>query len=526
MPGQQFGFGPFLLDLDRHVLIREGKPVAVGYRGVLLLGALLRRPGEVFTKAELIDAGWPDATVEESNLSVQVAMLRKALGQSPDGSEWIATIPRVGYRFLGRLDPVERADHGHSDINEDLPSPSLHKLSDKPSIAVLPFANMSGDPEQDYFVDGIVEDITTALSHFRWLFVIARSSTFTFKGRIADVKEIGCELGVRYVLEGSVRRALRRVRITAQLIDASTGTHLWADRFDGALEDIFDLQDQVSTRVVGAIGPKLEQAEIERAKRKPTENLDAYDVYLRGVAKTVAYTRDSYAEALRLFQRAIELDPEFAAAYGMAAWCRVIQRVNGWMTNPAAEIAEGADMARNAVRLANEDALAFCWGGFSLGFLANELDDAIAYVDHALALNPNLAAAWYLVGHLRIYFGDPEAGIGPLTRAIQLSPLDPLIFRAHAGLAYAHFFAGRNDEARVWAEKALRQRPDWLTALRIGAACHAVAGRVDQAKKLVARMLKLDPALRISNLQGLPPLRRAEDFARWSEALRKAGLPE
>jgi tetratricopeptide (TPR) repeat protein len=277
---------------------------------------------------------------------------------------------------------------------------------------------------------------------------------------------------------------------------------------------------------VGAIGPKLEQAEIERAKRKPTENLDAYDVYLRGVAKTVAYTRDGYAEALRLFQRAIELDPEFAAAYGMAAWCRVIQRVNGWMTDPAAEIAEGADMARKAVRLANEDAVAYCWGGFSLGFLANELCDAIAYVDHALALNPNLAAAWYLAGHLRIYFGDPEAGIERLTRAIQLSPLDPLIFRAHAGLAYAHFFAGRNDEAWVWAEKALRQRPDWLTALRIGTACHAVAGRVDQARTLVARMLELDPALRISNLQGLPPLRRTEDFARWSEALRKAGLPE
>src|SRR5215470_16841535 len=305
MPGQQFGFRPFLLDPDRRVLLREGEPVAGGFRGVLLLGALLRRPGEVLTKAELIDAGWPDATVEESNLSVQVAMLRKALGQSPEGGEWIATIPRVGYRFLGRPNPVERADHGHSNVDEGLPSPSLYKLSDKPSIAVLPFANMSGDPEQDYFVDGIAEDITTALSRFGWLFVIARSSSFTFKGRIADVKEIGRELGVRYVLEGSARRALRRVRITAQLIDASTGAHLWADRFDGALEDIFDLQDQVSTRVVGAIGPKLEQAEIERAKRKPTENLDAYDVYLRGMASVHRWTRESNDEALRLFYKAI-----------------------------------------------------------------------------------------------------------------------------------------------------------------------------------------------------------------------------
>jgi TolB-like protein len=521
MRGQQFAFGPFLLDPERRVLLRGGEPVAVGHRGVLILDALLRKPGEVLTKAELIDAGWPDTTVEESNLSVQIATLRKALGQSPDGGEWIATIPRIGYRFAGRLDPIGRVDQGHWDIDDPLPPPGLRK----PSIAVLPFANMSGDPKQDYFVDGIVEDITTALSHFRWLFVMARSTTFTFKGRSADVTEIGRELGVRYVLEGSVRRVPGRIRITAKLIDASTGAHLWADRFDGAFEDIFDLQDQVSTRVVGAIGPKLEQAEIERAKRKPTENLDAYDVYLRGLAKTVAYTQDGQAEGLRLFRRAIELDPEFAAAYGMAAWCRVIQRVNGWMIDRAAEVADGAEMARKAVCLANEDALAFCWGGFSLGFLAYELDDAIGYVDHALALNPNLAAAWYLLGHLRIYAGDPEAGIEPLTRAIELNPLDPLLFRVHAGLAYAHFFAGRNDQASAWAEKALR-RADWLTALRIGAACHAVAGRVDQARKLVARMLELDPRLRISDLQGLPPLRRAEDFERWSEALRKAGLPE
>jgi tetratricopeptide (TPR) repeat protein len=195
------------------------------------------------------------------------------------------------------------------------------------------------------------------------------------------------------------------------------------------------------------------------------------------------------------------------------------------MTDRAAEVADGAEMARKAVRLANEDALAFCWGGFSLGFLAYELDEAIGHVDHALALNPNLAAAWYLLGHLRIYAGDPEAGIEALNRAIELNPLDPLLFRVHAGLAYAHFFAGRNDHASAWAEKALR-RDDWLTALRIGAACHAVGGRLDQARKLVARMLELDSRLRISDLQGLPPLRRAEDFQRWSEALRKAGLPE
>ena len=223
-------------------------------------------------------------------------------------------------------------------------APAL-SLPDKPSIAVLPFQNMSGDPEQEYFADGMVEDIITALSRFRQLFVIARNSSFVYKGRAVDVKQVSRDLGVRYVLEGSVRKAANRIRITAQLIDASTGTHLWAERFDGGLEDIFDLQDQVTARVVGEIAPKLEQAEIERAKRKPTESLDAYNYFLRGMASVNQWTRAANDEALRLFYKAIELDPEFASAYGMAAWCYIWRKLNGWVVDRAQETSEGARLA-------------------------------------------------------------------------------------------------------------------------------------------------------------------------------------
>jgi adenylate cyclase len=232
--------------------------------------------------------------------------------------------------------------------------------SSRPSIAVLPFANMSGDPEQEYFADGIVEEIITALSHLRWLSVIARNSSFTYKGKSVDLKQVGRDLSVRFILEGSVRKSGNRVRITGQLIDTATGAHLWADRFDGAIEDIFDLQDQVTAKVISAIAPKLEQAEIERAKRKPTESLNAYDYFLRGMASLHQWTKESNDEALRLFPRSIELDPGFASAYGMAAWCYVWRKVNGWMSNN--ELAEVVRLARRAVELGPDDAVALSGG--------------------------------------------------------------------------------------------------------------------------------------------------------------------
>jgi adenylate cyclase len=400
-------------------------------------------------------------------------------------------------------------------------------LPDKPSIAVLPFQNMSGDPEQEYFADGTVEDIITALSRYRWLFVIARNSSFTYKGRAVDVKQVARELGVRYVLEGSVRKAASRVRIAGQLIDGATGAHLWADRFEGALEDIFDLQDQMTATVVGAIAPRLEQAEIERAKLKPTESLDAYDYYLRGMAGLYQRTRVSIDEALRMFYRAIEIDPDFASAHGMAARCYIYRKLDNWMTDREQEIAETARLARRAVELGRNDAAALSAGGEALAHVVGDLDDGVAFIDRALALNPNLVAAWFYSGWVRIFLGEPDLAIEHLARAMRLSPLDPHIVRMQAATAYAHFFAGRIDMASSWAGTALRDRPDYTTALRMVAVSNALAGRMDQARKALARLRQLDPALRVSNLRDTAgPFRRPEDVARYEEGLRRAGLPE
>ena len=406
-------------------------------------------------------------------------------------------------------------------------------LPEKPSIAVLSFQNMSGDPEQEYFADGIVEEIITALSRFRQLFVIARNSSFTYKGRAVDVKQVGRELGVRYVLEGSVRKAANRVRITGQLIDAASGAHLWADRFDGALEDIFDLQDQVTERVVGAIGPKLEQAEIERAKLKPTESLDAYDYYLRGLASLPGGAQEDTgkgatgtSQALPLFLKAIELDRDFALAYGLAAQCYVIDHQYGLTTNRAQAVAEVVRLARRAAALGKDDATALTRAGHALGYVLGEVEEGATLLDRALLLNPNLALAWNFGGWSKIFLGQPEIAIERMARAMRLNPLDPLLFLLQAGTAFGHLFAGRYDEAASWAEKALRERPNFPLVLRLASASFALSGRVEEAHKLISRLRQINPMLRVQHVKDLFPLRRPEDLARYIEGLRKAGLPE
>jgi len=410
-------------------------------------------------------------------------------------------------------------------LDSGMARPAL-PLPTKPSIAVLPFQNMSGDPEQEYFADGMVEDIITALSRMRWLFVIARNSSFTYKGRAVDMKQVGRELGVRYLLEGSVRKTANRVRITGQLIDASSGAHLWADRFDGGLEDIFDLQDRVTASVVGAIAPKLEQAEIERAKRKPTESLDAYDNFLRAMASVYQRTKGANSEALRLFYRAIELDPEFSSAHAMAAWCYTWRKINGWMTDRTKETAEGTRLARRAVELGKDDALALARGGQAIAILIHDLDSGVIAVDRALQLNPNLAVAWYVSGWVRVYRGELGVAIEHQERAMRLSPLDPVLYHMQVGTALAHMLAGRYDEASSWAEKAFRNEPNYLPAAAVAAASHAFAGRMEEASQTMQCVRQNDPALCMSNLKDWLPIRRPEDFSLWAEGLRKAGLPE
>jgi adenylate cyclase len=400
-------------------------------------------------------------------------------------------------------------------------------LPEKPSIAVLPFQNMSGDPEQEYFADGVVEEIITALSRFRQLFVIARNSSFAYKGKSPDVRQVGRELGVRYLLEGSVRRVSSRVRITGQLLDASNGAHLWADRFEGGLEDIFDLQDQVTASVVGAIMPKLEEEEIERAKRKPTERLDAYDYYLRGLTHLYQFaSREASAEALQLFNKAIELDPDFGSAYAMAADCYSYRKGSGWMTDPAKEIGEAANLIQRAVKLGKDDAVVLGTSGWALAYVIRDLSAGAALIDRALALNPNLALAWFYGGWIKIWLGEPEVAIERLARGVRLSPLDRRMAAMLGAMAHAQFFLGRYDEASAAAATALRETPDHHPALRIEAASNALAGRLGPASKAVARLRQLHPALRVSNLRDVLGPYRPEDIARYEEGLRRAGLPE
>jgi adenylate cyclase len=442
------------------------------------------------------------------------------------------TFVDLGMQYLKNIEPIRAyavsvaAEPSQAARLADAQTPLA--LPDKPSIAVLPFTNMSGDPEQDYFADGMVDDIITALSHFKALFVIARNSSFTYKGRAVDVKQVGRELGVRYVLEGSVRKAANRVRITGQLVDTATGAHLWADRFDGGLGDIFDLQDQVTESVVGAIAPAVEKAEIERAKRKPTESLDAYTVYLRGLAMLYQFTsRQAYDEAVHLFNSAIELDPDFASAYGRAAICYAFAKTSGWISVTAKEIAEVKMLAQRAVELGKDDAIALTTGGYALAVVVRDLEAAAALIDRALVLNSNFAEAWHWGGWVKNFLGEPEAAIERFARALRLSPLDPSAVGMRAGTAYAHFLLGRYDEAASWATMALQDSPDFQPGLRVAAASNAMAGRPEQAHKAMARLRQLNPTLRVSNLKDvLSPYRRVEDLSRYEEGLRQAGLPE
>jgi TolB-like protein/DNA-binding SARP family transcriptional activator len=450
--------------------------------------------------------------------------LHRELGVKPE-PETAQLYESIRQRRAAAPPPSAGAPPGETD-ERPAPRPVELSLPSKPSIAVLPFQNLSGDPEQEYFADGMVEEIITALSRMRWLFVIARNSSFTYKGRAVDVKQVGRELGVRYVLEGSVRKAGTKVRIAGQLIDSATGATLWADRFDGELLDIFDLQDQVTASVVGALAPKLEQAEIERAKRKPTESLDAYDYFLRGMAGVHSWTREGNSEALRHFARAVELDPGFAAAYGMAARCYSQRKAGGWTIDRRQEIAETERLARLAATLGKDDAVALHAAGMGLAYVVGDLDGGAALVDRALALNPNLAWAWVFSAWVRIWLGEPEIGLEHAARAMRLSPHDSHFYNMQTATAAAHFFAGRYAEASSWGEAAAREQPRHVVAASIVAANFAFSGRLAEAQKALARLRQLEPGLCASNLQELIPFRRAEDFGRLAEGLRRAGLPE
>jgi adenylate cyclase len=505
-----YAFGPFRLDAQGETLFKGTEAVALSHRAVALLRMLVDRAGTPVTKDALMEAAWPGLAVEESNLTVQIAALRRALGEVPGGESWIATLPRRGYRYVGPA-VTKSEDRVPATPTVDAatrPAPMMAlALPDQPSIAVLPFENLSGDPEQGYFVDGMVEEIITALSRIRWFFVIARNSSFTYKGQAVDVKQIGRELGVRYVLEGSVRKAAGRVRITAQLIEAETATHLWADRFEGSLEDVFDLQDQVAISVAGGIEPAVRTAEIRRALDRPRHDPTAYDLYLRSLRATLSWEKNDYLEALEWLSQAIKLDDTYGPALALSALYHMALNQNGWVDDPEATRQKAIWFARRAVRNAGTDAATLARAAWALAYAGEDIDAAIALMHQSLHINPSLADGWRWSGWLRLWVGSPDMAIDHLKKSLRLDPLDPA--RATSlPTGVAHFFARRLEQARTALLRSLHEHPNWVPTSCFLASCYAHLGQLDEAKIIIKRLRASTPVVRPNADQWRDPEQR------------------
>ena len=516
---EAFRFAGFTLDLARGVLLAAGgAEVPLRPKSMALLRLLVANAGRLLSRDAIMAAIWPEVVVTDQSITQCVRDIRQALGD--ETQQLLRTVPKGGYLLAAEVT-------ASATVAGDWPLSARPPPPDKPSIAVLPFQNLSGDPSQDYYADGVVEDVTTELARVRWLFVIARNSSFAYRDRPHDVTtdrpaSSACAMSWKAAFAGSASR----VRITAQLIDAASGGHLWADRFDGELADIFEVQDRLTASVVGSIAPRLEEAEIERVKRKPTESLCAYDYFLRGMAAFHRFTPADNADAAAQFAKAIGLDRDFAAAYGMAARCHLQRKAFGWNAITSSDVAEAERLARRAAELGREDAVALGAAAGALLTVCGEVEDGAALVDRATALNPNLAWLWNYSAYARLFLGEPETAIAHAARAMRLSPHDPQMFGMQAAIAFGHFFAGDYLEALSWAEAAIRQQPNFLVATCIAAASGMLAGKTGEATQAMARVRRLSPALRLSNLKDLLPFRRPQDFGRWREALRRAGLPD
>lgn len=512
--------GEYQFDGGAGQLWRGDEEIKLAPRASALLAALAERSMQVVTKQELIDRLWDGKAVGDDALSSCVQELRRALGDDPRKPRVVETRHRRGYRLLLPVAPDATA----SSAAEKSP---LLPPSDKASVAVLPFENLGGEQEQEYFADGVAEDILTALSRFPGLFVIARKSSFIYKGKTVGIRQIGRELGVRYVLEGSVRKAGERVRITGQLIQADTEAHIWADRYDGELSDVFALQDRITEAVVGAIAPSIRQAETERAQRKPPASLDAYDLYLRAWALYCTMTREANDEARELLERAIALDPNYASAMLLLSlvWdCRISQ---GWAA--AAELAVVAAESRKYLQLAqqidNHDPDVLTFQARAMAYVDGRHEEAIALIERALTLNPNSAATCTVAGWICVYAGQSERAIAHLQRSMRLNPLDPADFHTWAPLAHAFIQLGRDDEALEAARQATQRGPNYIAAWRALSAILALTGRLEEAHAAMATLLRLAPTMSLTSMTSVPT-RTAAARARYFEGLRLAGMPE
>jgi TolB-like protein len=518
MSDDQISFGQFRLDLKGQGLLRDGRPVPLGSRALDILGVLASARGDVVTKDQLMERVWPGRVVEENNIQVHISALRKALDDGNTNQSHVVTVPGRGYRLIGVQAPASASKTN---------SENLKKSDDPggPSIAVLPFQNLGGDPEQEYFADGMVEDIINALSRFKSLFVIERNSSFTYKDKDIDIKQVGRELGVRYLLKGSVRKAGSRVRIAGQLIDATTGAHLWADRIDGTLEDIFDLQDTVAINVVGAIAPRLIAADIERAKRKSPDSWDSYDFYLRGIAFFEQRTPQTTDRALELFRKSIDLDPEFGLAHIMAAASFFTRARHGGRPLTDEEDSETLRLTNRALDLAGDDAFVLRWASLIIA-RNNEIERGSYLSDRALAINPNLSTCWNSRGWISLQLGDAERALEAFDRATRLNPADDwTVLISTQGKGCSLMALDRRGEALEVAKRLVNWHPNDLFGLFLHCGVDSdptgVAYAADQIRALY-------PHLRSSDLKKmlLLPLQNPTHRAIVGEAIARIGLLE
>jgi TolB-like protein len=474
---QRFVFGPFTLDADRGVLLRDGRPVSIGQRAVQLLAALARANGNVVTKAELIDAAWPRAVVEESNLTVQVGALRKLLGTPADGSEYIATVARVGYR-LGV--PVS--------LREEEAAPVA-----TPSIAVLPLVNLGGDPDQEYFADGVTEDIIMALSRFRWFQVIGRSASFAFKGFHGGARDVARKLNVRYVLEGSVRRSPSLVRISVQLVDAANEGQLWGEQYEIGLAEVAAVQDAIAQQVAGAVEPELLRLESAAAVRRPEGDPTVRDLVHRGTWLFHQVTQPTHLQARELFRQACAANPGFGQAHFWLARVNAGIVAYGWSTSADADLQEGIAAAIRAIHADEKDPYAH-YGLAIVSVYADRIEQAIRAAGRAVELAPGFALGHLVLGMARLHSGDAAGAIAPLARGLQLNPFDPQNFVWYNTLAYAHLFARDAHAALQYAARAQEVRPDWPPAVVTEICCHVELGQIDLARESHRRLLAMSAA--------------------------------
>jgi TolB-like protein/Flp pilus assembly protein TadD len=511
-----YAFGDYSLDVGRRELRRGANLVAIEPQVFDLLEYVIRNRDRVVSKDDLIEYVWNGRIVSDSTLTSRITAARQAVGDSGGEQRLIRTIARKGIRFVGEVG--EEESRGLDATIAPMPPP----LPDKPSIAVLPFTNMSGDPEQEYFSDGITEDIITALSRLRWFFLIARNSTFAYKGQAVDVKQIGRDLGVRYVLEGSVRKSGQRLRITAQLIDAISGNPIWAERYDREVVDIFAVQDEITASVAAAIEPKLVAAEGRRSEARAIHDLNAWDMVARALGHFWKLTPAESEKAMAILRQVVARHPDYAPAHSMLAFALLVSAYIGWI--PGEREREFAEqLANRAVELDEDDP----WAYMALGILAwvgRRTDEALQRFHTALDLNPNFAAAHDYIGLALVFDGRSEEALRHFEQAMRMSPRDPS-GRFFAGIAVAHYMAGRYPQAVEWAKRAIQLRPGILSARRILCASLAQAGQIEEAKSAMDTLRQLQPDLSIAWINQFVPYTPGP-MSHFLEGMRKAGLTE